>query len=49
MNIMIPMNTMSSSNGTHSVNFAMSYKSAVGRTPLILEVESSWTMMHRIS
>jgi hypothetical protein len=33
------MNAISSSNGTHSVNFAMSYKTAVGRTPLISEVE----------
>jgi hypothetical protein len=34
------MNPMtSSSKGTHSVNFAMSYKSVVGRTPLISEVE----------
>jgi hypothetical protein len=33
------MNTMPSSNGTHSVNFAMSYRNAVGRIPLISEVE----------
>jgi hypothetical protein len=36
-------------NGTHSVNFAMSYRSVVGRTPLISEVEWRWTMIHRIS
>jgi hypothetical protein len=35
----LKMNTMSSLNGTHSVKFAMSYNSAVGRTPLISEVE----------
>jgi hypothetical protein len=34
---------------TYSVNFAMSYKSAVDSTPLISDVEHRLVMAHRIS